>query len=152
MPFDDDEQEQQPKVGLKKNNQKSIFDSMQKKPSKEDFDNNVKVLQEKSSQYKERTADLAIKFSKTVADKTLQQNKNLFQTELENDLLRNMVKLAQEINSDDSEREGEGSLSWITLLLKTCFNQRDKINKLEYNLTQLNKKIDAALDNSNKNE
>jgi hypothetical protein len=55
-----------------------------------------------------------------------------------------MIRLAQEINEDELERTGEGSLSWITLLLKTCFNQRDKINRLEYSVSQLEKKIDPA--------
>lgn len=150
MPFDEEDDNNDPapksqKVGLKKvSSQKSIFDSMPKKPNQEDLDQKVKGIQERASQYKSRTADLAVQFNKTLADKTLQQNKNLFQNELENELLKNMVRLAQEINADVLERDGEGSLSWITLLLKTCFNQRDRINKLEYSLAQLEKKMDPA--------
>jgi hypothetical protein len=149
MPFDEEDDNdpspQSQKVGLKKvSSQKSIFDSMPKKPNQEDLDQKVKGIQERASQYKSRTADLAVQFNKTLADKTLQQNKNLFQNELENELLKNMVRLAQEINADELERDGEGSLSWITLLLKTCFNQRDRINKLEYSLNQLEKKTDPV--------
>lgn len=167
MPFDEEDEddassEQSHKVGLKKvSTQKSIFDDVVEKPSQQDLDVKVKGIQERGSHYKSRTAELAIQFNKTLADKTLPQNKNLFQNELEGELLKNMVRLAQEINADNSEREGEGSLSWITLLLKTCFNQRDKINKLEYTVSQLDKKldpanlsnlIDAAVDKSKKSE
>jgi hypothetical protein len=146
-PFGEDEEDDVPaqKVGLKKiSTQKSIFDSLPQKPNQEDLEKKVKDIQERASQYKSRTADLAVKFNKTLADKTLPQNKNLFQTELESELLRDMVRLAQEINQDILERDGEGSLSWITLLLKTCFNQRDKINKLEYTVSQLEKKLEPA--------
>ena len=148
MPFDEEEQDTEPsaqsqKVGLKNvSSQKSIFADMPKKVSQEDFENKVKKVQEKKSRYKTKTADLAVQFYKTMSDKHLSQNKNAFQKELENELLKNMVRLAQEINSDGEEREGEGSLSWITLLLKTCFNQRDKINELEYSILQLDKKTD----------
>ncbi len=62
-----------------------------------------------------------------------------------------MIKLAQEINNDGRENEGEGSLSWITILLKNSFNQRDRLNRLEYALSQIvNKK--ESLDKPEKSE
>lgn len=170
MPFDDEDKEvasvQSSKVGIKNvSSQKSIFDNMPKKPSAEDLNTKVKAIQERENSYKNKTAELAIQFNKAINDKTLRSNKNIIQKEVETELLREMVKLAQEINADLKEREGEGSLSWITLLLKTCFVQRDKINELEYTLAQLSKKIDTpnlsklisleiakALDNAKKSE
>lgn len=147
MPFDEEEDVptiQSQKIGLKQvSSQKSIFDSMPKKPSQEEFTQQVRHIQERASGYKAKTAELALQFNKAIADKTLAVNKNSFQKEMEVEILRNMVKLAQDINSDIQEREGEGSLSWITLLLSTCFKQRDKINNLEYAVSQLEKKIDA---------
>jgi hypothetical protein len=147
MPFDEEEDVptiQSQKIGLKQvSSQKSIFETMPKKPTQEEFTQQVKKVQERMSAYKARTTELAIQFNKAMADKTLPVNKNMFQKEMELEILRNMVKLAQDINSDVKEREGEGSLSWITLLLKTSFNRRDKINNLEFALQQLEKKIDA---------
>lgn len=144
MPFDEedsDQPEQSKKVTLKNvSSQKSIFDSMPKKPTPEEFDQKVKRVQERASHYKAKAADLATQFNKAMADKTLPQNKNMFQQELERDLLQQMVQLAIDINNDPNEKEGMGSLSWITLLLKTCFSQRDKINRLEYAVSQLEKK------------
>jgi hypothetical protein len=147
-PFDEEESKasaQSQKIGIKKaSSQKSIFESMPKKPTQEEFDQKVQQVQKKASSYKIRASELAIQFNRAMADKTLPQNKNVFQQEIELDLLRNMVKLAQEVNSDPNETEGEGSLSWITVLLKTSFNQRDRINNLEYALSQLEKNILSA--------
>jgi len=147
MPFDEEDDVptiQSQKIGLKQvSSQKSIFETLPKKPTQSEFTEQVRQVQERASGYKARTADLASQFNKAVADKTLAINKNNFQKEMEIEVLRNMVKLAQEINSDFNEREGEGSLSWITLLLSTCFKQRDKINNLEYVISQLEKKVDA---------
>lgn len=155
MPFDEDDSEQpeQPKkVGLKNvSSQKSIFESMPKKPTPEEFDQKVKRVQERASHYKAKAADLAMQFNRAMSDKTLPQNKNMFQQELEKDLLQQMVQLAIDINNDPNEKEGMGSLSWITLLLKTCFSQRDKINRLEYAVSQLEKKS-TTVDTSKKSE
>lgn len=169
MPFDEEEQKpsaQAQKIGLKKvSSQKSVFENLPKKPGPEDFERQVQEVQQRQSTYKTRAADLTVQFKKAMTDKTLYSNKNLFQQEVEKDLLRNMVKLAQEINSDPNEREGEGSLSWIIILLQTCFAQRDRANALEYAITQLQKKTDLpaltalvskeialALDKSKKSE
>ena len=154
MPFEEEDKPsvQSQKIGIKKaSSQKSIFEAMPKKPSPEEFEKKVQQIQEKSTGYQGKAQELAIQFNKAMIDKTLPQNKNMFQQEIELDLLRNMVKLAQEVNSDPNEKEGEGSLSWIIVLLKTCFNQRDRINLLEYTLTQFEKKIET-LDNLKKSE
>jgi len=156
MPFDEDDIDQpstqSQKVGLKNvSSQKSIFDSMPKKPSPEEFSQQVKKIQETASHHKAKAADLAFQFNKAMADKTLPQNRNMFQQEMERDLLTQMIQLAIEINNDPNEKEGMGSLSWITLLLKTCLSQRDKINRLEYAVSQIEKKI-LALDSDKKSE
>jgi hypothetical protein len=149
MPFDEEEENEQPslqsqRVGLKKvSSQKSIFDSMPKKPTHEEFSKKVSQIQDRSSAYKNIAADLALQFNQTMADKTLKQNKNVFTRELEKELLTKMIQLAVDINNDPNEDEGMGSLSWITLLLKTCFSQRDRINQLEYAAVQLDKKLEA---------
>lgn len=145
MPFDEENDDEQPsvkstKVGLKNvSSQKSIFDSMPKKPTQNELDIKVKKMQEKDSSYKSRTSELALQFKKALDDKTLVQNKNVFAHELEKEILGKMIQLAVEINNDINEPDSMGSLSWITLLLKTCFNQRDKINNLEYMISNLEK-------------
>lgn len=143
MPFDEDdsELENKPKIGLKfKNPEKQ--NPVAKKISQEDFDKKVQDIQEKSHSYKRRASELAIQFKKIIEDKTLPQNKNIFANEVEKELLANMIDLAIEINNDPNEQDGMGSLSWITLLFKTALSQRDKLNKLEYSIYNLEKKLE----------
>ncbi len=145
MPFDEEEEKDvAPKIGLRNvSSQKSIFEKIPKKPTAEDFDKKVKEIQERSSGYKQRAADLAISFKKMMEDKTLVQNRSIFTNELEREILGKMIQLAVEINNDPNEQEGMGSLGWITLLFKTVLSQRDRINNLEYKIFHLEKKIDS---------
>jgi hypothetical protein len=150
MPFDEEDNDQpsiqSQRVGLKKvSSQQSMFDNMPKKPTQEDFDKKVNQVQERSSSYKMRAAELASQFNQAVSDKTLKQNKNVFAREMERELLTKMVQLAIDVNNDPHEQEGMGSLSWITLLFKTCFAQRDRINQLEFVVTQFEKKLDPTI-------
>jgi hypothetical protein len=149
---EEEQSAQSQKIGLKKvSSQQSIFETMPKKPTPAEFEKKVQRTQERLSSYKVRASELALQFNKAMIDKTLPGNRNMIQQEVELDLLRNMVKLAQEVNNDPNEKEGEGSLSWITVLLKTCFNQRDRINTLEHGLFELQKKL-KPLDTSKKSE
>jgi hypothetical protein len=145
MPFDEEDDVEQKsiqnKTGLNKvSSQKSIFDNIPKKPSSEDFDEKVKQVNEQNSLYKQRAAEYSIQFKKTIADKTLQQNRNVFSNELEQEIVSKMIRLAADINEDPNEQEGMGSLMWVALLMKTCLYQRDRINDLEYSVSQLKKK------------
>jgi hypothetical protein len=148
MPFDEDEvkpSKQSEKIGLKGkvSGQKSVFDGQPKKPSPAEFSEQVKEVSQRASTYKQKASELAVQFNRAMVDKTLTSNRNVFGVDAEQELLLNMVRLAQEVNADPNEREGEGSLSWIILLLKTCFTQRDRINQLEYTVSQIDKKYAA---------
>jgi len=148
IPFSGDNDapsEQSKKIGLNKvSSQKSIFDNAPKRPPQEDFRKQVQKKEEHISANKSRMHELAINFNKAMEDKTLPQNKNIFQRDMEIELLRNMSNLAQEINSDPNELDGVGSLSWVVLLLKNCFAQRNRANNLEYELSLANDRLDAV--------
>jgi hypothetical protein len=147
MPFDEEEESQEValKTGLKNvSSQKSIFDAIPKRQTQEDFTKKVNNVQEQVSSHKSRAAELSSHYNKIMADKTLKQNKNIFAKDMERELLTKMAQLAIDVNNDQHEHEGMGSLSWIVLLLKTCLNQRDKINQLEFFVSQLEKKLDPA--------
>jgi len=132
-----------PKGGVKSQGQ-SMFDNKRKKPTQQEFQQQVQQSQDTQSGYKKRAAELFVQFQRAIADKTLPQNRNVFNAESEKELLQNMIILAAEINSDPNERESEGSLTWIVLLLKTCFTQRDRMNELEYKMALLEKKLDPT--------
>ena len=141
-PFDEEEEQPDPKLIAPKNvsTQKSIFDSLPKKPTKEDFERKIKDIEDKGFSHKTNATELALQFKKAMEDKTLYINKSVFARELEKEILSKMINLAIDINEDENEKEGMGTLSWVTLLLKTCFAQRDKINEIEYRISQLEAK------------
>lgn len=147
MPFDEEDDDslldKSKKIGLKNvSTQKSMFDTMPKKPSQEDFEKKVQAVHQQAAAYKHKAAELAVQFKKMVEDKTLPENRNMFSIEMEREILSKMVQLAIDINNDPNEQEGMGSLSWITLLFKTILAQRDRINHVEYKLFQLEKKLE----------
>ncbi len=149
MPFDEEDTQQSvqsQKVGLKNvSSQKSILDSIPKKPTQSDLNQKVKSVTQSLNQNKVKVTELASQFVKSIQDKTLANNKTIFQKDLEKELIQNMVKVAAEINDDPAEsQDGMGSLGWITVLLKVCLSQRDRINELEYNLLQVKKQSDPS--------
>ena len=145
MPFDDTEEQEEfssnKKIGLKQvSSQKSIFDKEKEiKPSKENFEKKVEEVNKKMNDYKAKAAEMALSYKKLILDKTLVQNKNIFSEEIEKETLSKMVNLAIEINNDENEQEGMGTLGWVTLLLKYFLHHRDRLNSLEYQLMTLQK-------------
>ena len=151
MPFEsdyDDIDENKNRVAPKLN-KPSIFDNRPKKPSKEDFESSVREIESNKRSYKQRAATLVMEFNKLLTQDTLPQNKTVFEIEHEKDLLTKMIELAVELNSDPNEMEQGGSINWITVLLKVCFYQRDKINLLSWKLESEIKKINDRLDKQN---
>jgi hypothetical protein len=144
MPFDDEEQKEfTPKIGVKQvQGQKSMFEGKPRAPTQQEFTQQVQTSQEKLSGHKKRAAELFIQFNRTMSDKTLPLNRNILNAETEKEMLQNMIQLAIDINDDPNELEGMGSLTWITLLFKTCLSQRDRMNELEYMVSMLQKKTD----------
>lgn len=120
-----------PKRGLKTQGT-SMFDKLPKKPSQQEFKERVNEVQEKSSDYKQKAAELNAQFYKAMTDKTLLQNQNVFHENIEKQLMQQMLNLANEINNDGEEAESVGTLMIVVPLLKNAFNQRNRINDLEY--------------------
>lgn len=145
-PFDDEEKDQEAlttkRIGLKQvSSQKSMFEKTkeEKKVSSESFEKKIEEINKKNNDYKSRAAELALSYKKLILDKTLIQNKNVFLEEVEKETLSKMVSLAVEINNDEDEQEGMGTLGWVTLLLKYFLHHRDRLNTLEYQLLSLQK-------------
>jgi hypothetical protein len=139
MPFDEEAiEEQKQNVGLAKSfTNRAKQTNNVKKPTVKDLENSVREIENKKNSYKQRGSELTIAFKKAILDKTLKRNRNILQEEIEKELLENMIRLSVDVNNDQNEPEGSGSLMWIILLLKTCLAQRDRINDLEYALTQM---------------
>jgi hypothetical protein len=146
-PFDEEPKEpRENKVKLKQvSSQPSMFDNRPKKPTPQEFQQQIQEVQERSSSYKKKISEFAQQFAQMMNDKTLPQNKGSFANEAKRELLQNMVGLAKDINNDPNELEGDGSLILSIILFNTCFDQRDRINQLEYSVSQINKKLDGSV-------
>lgn len=135
-----------PKIGVKKPaGQQPMFEAKPRRQTPQEFQQRVQEVEDNKAGYKSRAADLFLQFKKAMADKTLPQNRNILNAETERELMQNMIQLAIEINNDPAEEnEGMGSLTWITLLLKTCLSQRDRLNEMEYAFSLLQKRLDSS--------
>lgn len=157
MPFDEDTDssilEAPNNAGLKKvSSKKSIFDTAPKKPSFEDFSKKVDNIQENSSLKQQKAIELSKKFQQIINDKTLNKNKTIFSKQFETEVLKDFITFGISINNDPNEpQEGTGSISLIAIILNCLIKQRDRINELEYNFQELNKK-NVGLDTSKINE
>lgn len=136
-------EEYTPKGGVKSQGQ-SMFDNRPKRQTQQEFQQKVQQSQETLAGYNKRAAELFVQFQRSMSDKTLPQNRNVFIVETEKEMLQNMLQLATEINNDPNENEGMGSLTWIILLFKTCLSQRERMNEMEFALVTLQKKLDST--------
>lgn len=144
-PFSDPE-DRDPRVGLKKAaGQKSMFEGKPKPPTPQEFQEKVQRVEDRKSSHKQRAADLYLQFQKSIADKTLAQNRNILSRDAEREMLQEIMQLAMDINRDEQEQEGMGSLTCITFLFKTILFQRDKINELECQVVNLIKKFEGPV-------
>jgi hypothetical protein len=142
MPFDEEESPApvSNKKSLKINNDKSIF-VKKNDVSQEDFEKNISNMQGKSAEYALRAAELSSSFRKILDDKSLVKNKNVFQLDVERQILESLIQLSIEMNEDEDEKEAMGATGLVALLLKTSLIQRDRINNLDFNSVQLESKI-----------
>lgn len=139
MPFDD--AEVKPKVSVKQQGAKSMFDNTPKKPSKQEFEKKAEEVNKQLNSYPERASETVPLFLKLLEDKTLPDNKNVFANDLEREIITKLVDLALDMNADEFTRDGEGSVNMIAFLFRCFLIQRDKINSLDYTIKQLKDEI-----------
>jgi vacuolar-type H+-ATPase subunit H len=133
----------QPKRTLKTTNEASMARQIPKKPSKQEFEQAAKEANETLNSYKERAAKLAADFKRVMDDHTLAENKNILASGVERELIAGLAQLAIDVNNDQHEQEGMGSVSMSVMLLNHLLTTRDRLNHLEYRLEQQEKKLRA---------
>lgn len=143
-PFEDIETTSKSKVELKKPGSKSIFDAQPVKSVKaqqEEFRARASDVNDRFNSYNERAIDAVSSFMKLLEDQTLTNNKSVFASEVEQEIINKFQTLALDMDGDDLQPNGMGSVGVITFLLKVALIQRDKINQLDFNLNQINNKV-----------
>jgi len=146
--FDSENQEVAPTAkGLKLDPAKSRF----KKKSEEraSFHEQAEAIHKKMEGYQLRAIELGKSFIKMLRDKTLPDNKGPLELSLEREVIDKLIGFAIDVNNDQHEKEGMGSVGLITLLLNSLLKVRDNYNKLEYRLSLMEKKL-SSLEEKNK--
>lgn len=138
---DQDKSSRSQRTGVKQvSSQPSMF-ANNKKEIKQAFDQKVDEITENLNNNANLTTNLVQKFASLIKDKTLESNKNLFSKDLENEVINQITKLAQDINNDPHENEGMGTLTWVTILLRLSLSFRNRLNEAEYKIQSLEKLV-----------
>lgn len=144
---DDDVKAPKRQIGLKTQNSVDSMSSTSDISRKEKFDKQADVVYAKEGEYKQRMWDNSIKFKEFVESKILSANRGPIALNLEKEVLDNLIRLALEMDDDENQPQGIGSVSMCMLLMKSVLIQRDIINELSYKMDQLDKKIKTSFIN-----
>lgn len=109
------------------------------------FNEKIEDHQARAKFYFEKISELTTQINSFVKDTTLKSNKGPIQIEMEQQIIKDMVSLSQQINQDQTQEEGLGSAGVNLLLLKIVLFQRDKINELDYKISKLDKNIPSPV-------
>lgn len=99
---------------------------------KQTFDKVATEAHERSEEYKKRAYELGKEFVRILEDRVLPENKGPTAKSYESQKLNELLMLGVEMNLDERQDEGMGSIGIITLLVKGLILQRDRINFLSY--------------------
>lgn len=129
--------------GSKLNASKSIFtkEIINKETFEEQADDAFEAIQDR----KQKAVELVQQFWSLIKDETLASTKGPMKKSFEKEIVSKLLNFASEMNNDEKEPEGAGSVAIITLLLKTVLYLRDSNNDFKYRLSELERKIQKLL-------
>ena len=124
--------------GIKLTNEKSTVQQVVPLNT-EDFEQSATEAVSRMTEYKKRAWDLGVRFKGLMENSVLSENKSLLVKDLEAEILAQLSTLAIEINNDDAQPEGMGSVALSQLLMKMILLQKDAISMLRFRIEQLEK-------------
>jgi hypothetical protein len=139
---DTDDKELPTNKGLKLSNKNSRFsksENASKAPSQQEFERDVQELKARTLEIRNKVESLTNKYKEILKDRVLPANKSAIQKDLELSLVKELVQLGLQLDNDDSQPEGIGSIGLCNLLLLINLHQRDAINQLGYELSKIRK-------------
>jgi hypothetical protein len=131
--------------GLKINNQNSTVAVPETKARNEIFEKAAEEAAQRLEGYKKKSWDLGLKFKGIIDSFIIPENKTPLLKDLENETLQELSQLANEINNDEIQQEGMGSVALCQLIMKMMIHQKDQVNILRYRLEELEKKHNIDL-------
>lgn len=151
MPFEDDEADAGVlgrDSGIKLNNADSVIKP--KEDPKKKFEDRANTLHSKDEQFKKLAVEVGSLFIRVLEDRTLAENKGEIGKNIEKEALIKLIQLGIDMNIDESQDEGMGSMGVITLLIRGLLSQRDRINSLEYKVIKLTNAFNTFASNSSR--
>jgi len=127
--------------GLKINNAKSSIQAQDTEVSSEAFQKAADEAAGRISEYKERAWDLGVKFKSVMESTIIPENKTMLNKDFESETLQKLAVLASDINTDETQLEGSGSVALCQLIMKMMILQKDQISMLRYQIEVMSKKI-----------
>ena len=127
--------------GIKLNNNKSTVPPPPSTLPAEEFQKAADAAAERIFNYKERAGILGLKLKSLIESNILPENKTLVLKDFEKEVLENLIRLANDLNNDETQQEGAGSIALSQLIMKMMLLQRDHINKLQFKIENLEKLV-----------
>lgn len=130
------------KKGLKITNEKSTI-PVPPTPNGDALKQAATEVVNRIEDYKKRSWDLGIKFKGLMESSVLPENKSALIKDLESEVLGQLVQLATDINNDEAQPEGTGSVALNQLIMKMLLLQRDICNQQKFRIEQLEKQVSS---------
>lgn len=115
----------------------------EKEEYKKRFDDQASKTIEYHNEKQKVAVEVLTRFIKAAHDKTLLKNKGSIGVDIDTEIRKDVINLANDLNNDDTEQLNcSGSMAAITAIMKILFDYRDRINELEYKISNM-KKLEA---------
>lgn len=134
----DEEVEASKNAGLKLKPSKT---RLIQKQAKKTFEEQAAATHQRLEGHLKEAYELGVEYTKLMADTRLPENVGPFEQGFEKEVVRKLINYGITVNADRQEQEGMGSVSLITLILKSMFKMRDKMNGLSYNQHLLERRV-----------
>lgn len=105
------------------------------------FEKKATDASERFSEYKKRSSDLGAKFKSIMESSILPENKSSVFKDFESETLSKLIHLANDINVDEAQPEGTGSIALSQLIMKMMILQKDQNNLLKFKIEKLENEI-----------
>ena len=132
---------------LKLDNRNSRFSKLEdgaKVPTKQEFEHKAIQVKQKHLDINARVAELSGQYRGLFQSKTLPENKTPHQKQLEKEIIFNLSQLCLDLDNDETQKEGIGSIGLCKILLSLLLEQKDNINILAYEVSKLKKALSDA--------
>lgn len=141
---DDEDLKENANQGLKLSAKKSRFAKKEdepRPPTQEEFEQQVKKFKAKDINQRNKIAQLSSQYKGIILDKTHEDNKSPIQKDLEASIIKELTGIGLQLNNDQDQPEGIGSIGLCNLLLQANILQRDAINRMGYDIARLNRAV-----------